>query len=76
MTSAQLLVDLTPATNSTMSGELEESESAIESSSYYYGRISRETAEWVLWDRGCSDGLFLVRDSSSDFVLSLCHAKR
>ncbi|RWS12017.1 tyrosine-protein kinase SYK-like protein [Dinothrombium tinctorium] len=43
---------------------------------YYYGNISRETAEYILWERGCFDGMFLLRDSNSDYVLSLCHHKR
>ncbi|XP_054162174.1 RGS domain-containing serine/threonine-protein kinase A-like [Oppia nitens] len=44
-----------------------------ESQPYYYGFISRETAEWLLWDEGCIDGMYLLRNSSNDYVLSLCH---
>lgn len=43
---------------------------------YYYGNISRETAEWILCERGCKDGLYLLRKSKEDFVLSLCFEKR
>ena len=48
----------------------------IESMKYYYGNISRETAEWILSDGGCHEGMFLLRQSSDDYVLSLCHNKR
>lgn len=48
----------------------------VESMLYYYGSISRETAEWILWDRGCKDGMYLLRESNSDYVLSLCYQKR
>lgn len=44
--------------------------------SYYYGNISRETAEYILWDKGCVDSMFLLRKSNADYVLSLCHQKR
>lgn len=47
----------------------------VESMLYYYGSISRETAEWILWDRGCKDGMYLLRESNSDYVLSLCYQK-
>ncbi|XP_042898990.1 tyrosine-protein kinase Shark isoform X2 [Parasteatoda tepidariorum] len=47
----------------------------VESMLYYYGSISRETAEWILWDRGCRDGMYLLRESNSDYVLSLCYQK-
>ncbi|XP_035217979.1 tyrosine-protein kinase SYK-like isoform X2 [Stegodyphus dumicola] len=47
----------------------------VESMLYYYGSISRETAEWILWDRGCRDGMYLLRESNSDYVLSLCFQK-
>lgn len=43
---------------------------------YYYGNISRETAEWILCERGCKDGLYLLRKSKDDYVLSLCFEKR
>ena len=54
----------------------EDSRLCLESQCYYYGYISRETAEWLLWDEGCYDGLYLLRNSSNDYVLSLCHQKR
>ncbi|XP_067137669.1 tyrosine-protein kinase Shark-like isoform X3 [Centruroides vittatus] len=47
----------------------------VESMLYYYGNISRETAEWILWDRGCQDGMYLIRESNTDYVLSLCYQK-
>ena len=43
---------------------------------FYYGNVCREAAEFILYDRGCANGLFLLRDSNSDFVLSLCHNRR
>lgn len=48
----------------------------LESLSYYYGCISREDAEWILYDEGCPDGMFLLRESGTDLVLSLCHHNR
>lgn len=42
---------------------------------YFYGRITRDEAEKTLRDRGCQDGLFLLRESTKkmgDYVLSLC----
>ena len=51
--------------------------SAAVAASYYFGNISRETAEQILYDLGAFDGLFLIRDSTAtDSVLSLCHHKR
>lgn len=47
----------------------------VEPMLYFYGNISRETAEWILWDRGCQDGMYLLRESNSDYVLSLCFLK-
>ncbi|RWS30954.1 tyrosine-protein kinase ZAP-70-like protein [Leptotrombidium deliense] len=47
----------------------------LESLVYYYGNVSRETAEYILWEKGCVDGMFLLRDSSCDIVLSLCYNK-
>lgn len=50
---------------------------ATAAASYYFGNISRETAEQILYDLGAFDGLFLIRDSTAtDSVLSLCHQKR
>ena len=49
----------------------------LESLPFYYGCISREDAEWILYDEGCPDGLYLLRESSgTDLVLSLCHHNR
>jgi hypothetical protein len=53
-----------------------QSDGFVESMSYYYGNISRETCEWILWDEGCKDGMYLLRESNNDYVLSLCHQKR
>ncbi|CAM1306067.1 SYK (predicted) [Pycnogonum litorale] len=46
-----------------------------ESVPFYFEEISRETADLILWDRGCVDGMYLLRKSSNkdaDYVLSLC----
>ena len=48
----------------------------LESLPYYYGCISREGAEWILYDEGCPDGMYLLRESGTDLVLSLCHHSR
>ncbi|XP_067935043.1 tyrosine-protein kinase ZAP-70-like isoform X2 [Watersipora subatra] len=43
--------------------------------SYFYGRITRDESEKILRERGCQDGLFLLRESTKrmgDYVLSLC----
>ncbi|KAH9419103.1 hypothetical protein DERP_005606 [Dermatophagoides pteronyssinus] len=45
----------------------------LESLPYYYGCITREDTEWILYDEGCPDGMYLLRESGNDFVLSLCH---
>ncbi|GIX76951.1 tyrosine-protein kinase, partial [Caerostris extrusa] len=47
----------------------------VESMLYFYGSISRETAEWILWDRGCRDGMYLLRESNSDYCASLSDKK-
>ena len=42
---------------------------------YFYGRITRDESEKILKDRGCQEGLFLLRESTKrmgDYVLSLC----
>ncbi|KAF6025752.1 SYK [Bugula neritina] len=42
---------------------------------YFYGRITRDESEKILRDRGCQDGMFLLRESTKkmgDYVLSLC----
>ncbi|XP_077549390.1 tyrosine-protein kinase SYK-like [Haemaphysalis longicornis] len=44
----------------------------LEEAACFYGAVSRETAEWILWERGCADGLYLLRRSGPDYVLSLC----
>ena len=46
---------------------------------YFFGRISREEAERFLNENGCSQGLFLLRESMAtigNFALSICHQKR
>ncbi|GAB6031661.1 Tyrosine-protein kinase ZAP-70 [Chamberlinius hualienensis] len=43
---------------------------------YYYGHITRENAELVLWERGCLEGMYLLRASHSrdaEYVLSVGH---
>lgn len=52
---------------------------AVGNQPYFYGRITRDEAEKILRDRGCQDGLYLLRESTKrmgDYVLSLCHANR
>ena len=47
-------------------------------SSYYFGRINREESEPILRKRGCSDGLFLLREKLEEpgsYVLSLCYQR-
>lgn len=42
---------------------------------YFHGRITRDESEKILRDRGCQDGLFVLRESTKkmgDYVLSLC----
>lgn len=43
---------------------------------YYYGSVCREVAEYILVERGCTDGLYLLRQSNGDYVLSLCNSDR
>ena len=43
---------------------------------YYYGCVCREVAEYILHERGFSDGLYLLRQSNGDYVLSLCNSER
>ena len=43
---------------------------------YYYGCVCREVAEYILHERGSSDGLYLLRQSNGDYVLSLCSSDR
>ncbi|XP_078656315.1 tyrosine-protein kinase SYK-like isoform X1 [Branchiostoma floridae x Branchiostoma belcheri] len=43
---------------------------------YFHGLISREEAEKILTDAGCSEGMYLLREStttSNTYALSLCH---
>ena len=43
---------------------------------FFYGRITRDEAEVVLMDRGCMEGLFLLRESISplgNYAISVCH---
>lgn len=45
---------------------------------YFYGDISREDAELILWDRDCIEGMYLIRSSQNKdakYVLSLCSKK-
>ncbi|XP_035699141.1 tyrosine-protein kinase SYK-like isoform X2 [Branchiostoma floridae] len=46
---------------------------------YFHGLISREEAEKSLTDAGCSEGLYLLREStttSNTYALSLCHRNK
>ncbi|XP_061192017.1 tyrosine-protein kinase SYK-like [Saccostrea echinata] len=43
---------------------------------FFYGRITREEAEWFLRERGTEEGLFLLRESISplgNYAISICH---
>lgn len=43
---------------------------------FFYGRITRDEAEVILNDRGCIEGLFLLRESISplgNYAISVCH---
>ncbi|KAL5021706.1 hypothetical protein ScPMuIL_000861 [Solemya velum] len=43
---------------------------------YFYGRITREEAEIILKERGCREGLFLLRESINplgNYAISICH---
>ncbi|XP_037528394.2 tyrosine-protein kinase SYK [Rhipicephalus sanguineus] len=53
-------------------GDGGDSAEPLEEAACFYGAVSRETAEWILWERGCADGLYLLRRSGPDYVLSLC----
>ncbi|KAH8036358.1 hypothetical protein HPB51_025699 [Rhipicephalus microplus] len=53
-------------------GDGGDSAEPLEEAACFYGSVSRETAEWILWERGCADGLYLLRRSGPDYVLSLC----
>ncbi len=46
---------------------------------YFFGRISRDEAETELNQRGCSEGLYLLRESmttAGNYALSICHQGR
>src|SRR6218665_2423157 len=46
---------------------------------YFYGRLSRHEAERILMDKGCCDGLFLLRLSLTkpdDYALAICSGRR
>ncbi|KAK2150888.1 hypothetical protein LSH36_384g05024 [Paralvinella palmiformis] len=46
---------------------------------YFYGRIARDEAEKILHEKGCKEGLFLLRESmatAGNYVLSICHNGR
>ena len=43
---------------------------------FFFGRITREEAEVILRDRGCLEGLFLLRESINplgNYAISVCH---
>jgi hypothetical protein len=43
---------------------------------FFYGRITRDEAEWFLRDRGAEEGLFLLRESINplgNYAISICH---
>lgn len=45
-------------------------------SPFFYGRITREEAEYFLRERGSEEGLFLLRESISplgNYAISICH---
>ncbi|KAI1292515.1 Tyrosine-protein kinase SYK [Halotydeus destructor] len=56
--------------STTVSADLDEN-----TCNFFYKNIPREITEWILWDRGCLDGMFLLRESMADYVLSLCYRK-
>ena len=46
---------------------------------YFFGRISRDEAENELNMRGCTEGLYLLRESmttAGNYALSICHQGR
>ena len=46
---------------------------------YFFGRISRDEAESELTLRGCTEGLYLLRESmttAGNYALSICHQGR
>ncbi|TNN17048.1 Tyrosine-protein kinase SYK, partial [Schistosoma japonicum] len=48
-----------------------------ESTTYFYGKITREQAEELLFTHGASEGLFLLRESvNRNYAVSICHLGR
>ncbi|CAH8622004.1 unnamed protein product [Heterobilharzia americana] len=48
-----------------------------ESISYFYGKITREQAEELLFTHGANEGLFLLRESvNRNYAVSICHLGR
>ncbi|XP_046339627.1 tyrosine-protein kinase SYK-like [Haliotis rufescens] len=46
------------------------------SARFFYGRITRDEAEVILKERGCNEGLYLLRESISplgNYAISICH---
>ena len=44
--------------------------------SYFYGRLLRDEAEKILRNRGCKNGLFLLRElvqEAGSYAMSICH---
>jgi hypothetical protein len=44
--------------------------------SYFYGRLLREEAEKILRNRGCKNGLFLLRElvqEAGSYAMSICY---
>ncbi|CAH8632753.1 unnamed protein product [Schistosoma rodhaini] len=48
-----------------------------ESTNYFYGKITREQAEELLFTNGANEGLFLLRESvNRNYAVSICHLGR
>ncbi|CAH8604877.1 unnamed protein product [Schistosoma guineensis] len=48
-----------------------------ESTNYFYGKITREQAEELLFTHGANEGLFLLRESvNRNYAVSICHLGR
>ncbi|KAL3868263.1 hypothetical protein ACJMK2_041094 [Sinanodonta woodiana] len=59
------------ATGGTPPGQIKPS-----SALYFYGRITRDEAEIILKERGCVEGMYLLRESINplgNYAISLCH---
>ncbi|EEC01236.1 zeta-associated protein Zap-70, putative [Ixodes scapularis] len=51
----------------------DDDEEPLEESACFYGSVSGETAEWILWERGCATGFYLLSpERRRTYVLSLC----